>query len=303
MAHPQHLASSSPARALHRVLVSNLPPRTRTSIYLLPPRLFSSSFSSSRRLLPNSKSTTTTSLSFISPPPPPPHSRALSTTPPLRRIDPLQKYPSNERIPYEYVRIPGPPPESSLGPAQPLHAVLRTLDLKTQALVMVAPPPPTAEPGSLDAEAAICRVVDKAALKAAAIEAAQRARRKAVDTKELEVSWGISAHDLGHKLRRLRGFLDQGLAVEVILARKRGGKPVSVEAAEAVLEAVKGAMAEVEGAKETRRMDGRVGGIVRLFWEGPGENKKAKKKNKWGDKEAEAEMEEKEKEKESDDRW
>ncbi|KAI1800969.1 hypothetical protein F4811DRAFT_536214 [Daldinia bambusicola] len=282
MAHPQHLASSSPARALHRVLVSNLPPRIRTSIYLLPPRLFSSS----RRLLPTtttttattSKSATTITRSLL---PPPPHTRALSTTPSLRRIDPLQKYPSNDRIPYEYVRIPGPPPDSTLGPAQPINAVLRTLDPKTHVLVMVAPPAPSADPGSLDAEAAICRIMDKAAMKAAAIEAEQRARRKAVDTKELEVSWGISPHDLGHKLRRLRGFLDQGLAVEVVLAKKRGGKPVAAEAAAAVLRAVRdAALTEVEGAKETRRMDGKVGGVVRLFFEGPSEKKKREKKKR-----------------------
>ncbi|KAK6951815.1 hypothetical protein Daesc_006340 [Daldinia eschscholtzii] len=298
-----HLACSSPARALHRVLVSNLPPRTPSYLYLIPPRLFfsfsssssSSSSFSSRRLLRNSRNATNS----LSPAPAPGHARTLSTTRPLRRIDPLQKYPSNENIPYDYVRVVGqviPEEEggSTLGPAQPIDSVLRTLDRKTHALIMVAPPPAAADPDTLDASAAICRIIDKAAAKAAAIEAEQRARRKAIDTKELEFSWGISPHDLGHKLRRLRQFLDQGLSVEVILARKRGGKPVPVETAEEVLKAVRAALKDVEGAKESRKMDGKVGGIVRLYFEGPSEKKKAKKKKEKEEKEREREREDRE---------
>ncbi|OTB18885.1 hypothetical protein K445DRAFT_314730 [Daldinia sp. EC12] len=298
-----HLAGSSPARALHRVLVSNLPPRIPSYLYLIPPWLFFSSSSSSsssfssRRLLRNSRNATNPL-----PPAPPSHVRTFSAAPPLRRmfsttrsykrIDPLQKHPSNENIPYDYVRVVGqvPPDEeggSTLGPAQPIDSVLRTLDRKTHALVMVAPPPAAADPDTLDASAAICRIIDKAAAKAAAIEAEQRARRKAIDTKELEFSWGISPHDLGHKLRRLRQFLDQGLSVEVILAKKRGGKPVPVETAEEVLKAVRASLKDVEGAKESRKMDGKVGGIVRLYFEGPSEKKRAKKKKEKEERERE----------------
>ncbi|KAI1658991.1 hypothetical protein F4813DRAFT_355325 [Daldinia decipiens] len=279
MAQPRCLAGSSPARALHGVLVSDLLSRSRTtsltlrttSSYLLPPRLFSSS-----HLI------TKTNATALPPPPPPPpiprHARALSTTSVLRRIDLDQKRPTNGNIPYDYVRIPGPPPDNALSPAQPIRSVLASFNPKTHTLVMVAPPLSTAEPDTPEADAAICRIVDNAAAKAAAQEAEQRARRKAVDTKELEISWGISAHDLGHKLRRLRQFLGLGLNVEVILAKKRHAKPVSADAADAVLEAVRGVLALVDGAKETRKMDGKVGEVVRLYFEGPSEKKRRKKK-------------------------
>ncbi|KAI1648172.1 uncharacterized protein F4817DRAFT_335145 [Daldinia loculata] len=277
MAQPRCLASSSPARALHRVLVSDLLSRSRTtslaprttSSYLLPPRLFSSSHLITK---PNA-----TALPL--PPPIPRHTRTLSTTSVLRRIDLSQKRPTNGKIPYDYVRVVGPAPDNALSPAKPIDSVLASLNPKTHTLVMVAPPSSSADPHAPEANAAICRIVDNAASKAAAQEAEQRARRKAVDTKELEISWGISAHDMGHKLRRLRQFLDLGLNVEVILAKKRHAKPVPTETAEAVLEAVRGALTLVDGAKEVRKMDGNVGGVVRLYFEGPSEKKRRKKKD------------------------
>ncbi|KAI0852355.1 hypothetical protein F5Y00DRAFT_193746 [Daldinia vernicosa] len=270
MAQPRCLASSSPARALHGVLVSDLLSRNRitslapriTSPYLLPPRLFSSS-----RLLPKPNAATLPSPSL----PPPRQTRTLSTTPILHRIDQSEKRPTNNKIPYDYVRVVGPPPDNALSPARHIDSVLATINPRTHTLVMVAPPPPSADPSTPEAEAAICRIIDNEAAKAAA-------RRKAANTKELEFSWGISAHDLGHKLRRLRQFLDLGLNVEVILAKKRGAKPVSTETAQAVLEAVRGVLGLVDGAKETRKMDGRVGGVVRLYFEGPSEKRRKKKK-------------------------
>ncbi|KAI0119316.1 hypothetical protein F4814DRAFT_235795 [Daldinia grandis] len=296
MAQTRCLVSSSPARALHRVLVSDLLSRSRTtsltprttSSYLLPPRLFSSS-----RLVTKSNNTTTL---------PPQQTRPLSTTSVLRRIDLSQKRPTNGNIPYPYVRVVGPPPDNALPPAQPLDSVLATINLQTHTLAMVAPPLPEAEPDTPEAEAAICRVIDNAAAsaasaaaKAAIHEAEMRARRKAANTKELEFSWGISPNDLRHKLRRLHQFLDLGLNVEVILAKKRGAKPVSGEAAEAVLEAVRGTLALVDGAKEVRKMDGNVGGMVRLYFEGPSSKRKRKKKEL---EQEQKELEEKEKEKE-----
>ncbi|KAF3063645.1 putative translation initiation factor protein [Daldinia childiae] len=262
MAQPRCLASSSPARALHRVLVSDLLSRSRTtsltsrttSSYLLPPRLFSCS-----HLITNTNTTT------LPPPLPIPRqqTRSLSTTAILRRIDLSQKRPTNGKIPYDYVRVVGPPPDNALSPAQPIGTVLASLNPKTHTLVMRRHMPHRRQRG-LQSRRARSR--------------AARAR-KAVDTKELEFSWGIEPHDMGHKLRRLRQFLDLGLNVEVILAKKRHAKPVSIEAAEAVLEAVRSALTLVDGAKEVRKMDGKVGGVVRLYFEGPSEKKRRKKKD------------------------
>ncbi|KAI1375274.1 hypothetical protein F4677DRAFT_446779 [Hypoxylon crocopeplum] len=292
MAHPRCLAYSSPARALHRVLVSDLSSSSRSSnsglttssssYYLFPPRLFSSLSSSSRRLLLTSRPLPPTPTVT----PIPRHVRPLTTTPTLRRVDAPKVRLTNNKIPSKWVRVVQPPPSNTLGPARHIDDVLAELNLKTHTLVMLAARPavpPEDQRGDdfwqhRNPPAAICRVVDNAAVQAKATEAARGARRKVVNTKELELSWGIAGHDLEHKLRRLRTFLEKGMHVEVVLAKKRRGRAAPPEQAEAVLAQVHEAVASVEGAKESRKMDGSVGGVLHLFFEGPTGNKKVKKK-------------------------
>ncbi|KAI0834584.1 hypothetical protein F5Y06DRAFT_278420 [Hypoxylon sp. FL0890] len=286
MAQPRCLAYS-PARALHRVLVSEfagspaMPSlgRHASAYYLFPPRLF---FSSSSRLLVRKLASP---IPIAAPPTPTLQNaqiRTLTTTPTLQRLNTFKKRLTNEKIPYKWVRIAAAPPDNTLSPPQRTDAILRSLNPKTHTLVMVAPPPhelnEAHEPQTHEQHAAICRIIDNAAAESAAAEAEKEARRKAVDTKELELSWGIAGHDLKHKLRRLREFLDKGLKVEVIMAKKRHGRMATREEAESVLAQVREAVASVDGSKETRKMDGNVGGLVRLFFEGPSEKKRKKKK-------------------------
>ena len=176
--------------------------------------------------------------------------------------------------------------------------VLRDMDRVTYSLEMVAPPPEERkaeeeeeeeeeeeddEDADLyeDAEparprhiiagppAAICRIIDRAAAAAAAYEAKKAARQKAVNTKELELNWAIAPNDLAHKTRRLREFLGKGMQVEVMLANRRHGRVAARAESEAVLAAVREAALAVPGAKESKRMDGEVGGVVRVFFDGP----------------------------------
>lgn len=195
--------------------------------------------------------------------------------------------------------------DQSLSEPMLLSEVLEQLDLSIVLLEMVAPPPmveeeavaveldpETGEPISSPAPeaptpapspklagppAAICRVVDRAKAAAAQAEAKRLARLKAVNTKEIELNWTIGAHDLGHKLRRMKEFLNKGMMVEVMLARKRrSGPQASAETARATLDAVHAAVEEVPGTRQTKKMDGEIGGVVRLFFEGPSESKKRK---------------------------
>ncbi|KAI1406553.1 hypothetical protein F4819DRAFT_162037 [Hypoxylon fuscum] len=290
MAQPRCLSYTSPARALHRVLVSDLTPSSAqqqhatTTYYLFPPRLFSSS-----RALPSIISTSPRTPRLLEPKTvvATHHGavRTLTTTPALRRIHAFKGKVTNAKIPYQWVRIASPPPDNTLSPPQRTSAVLASLNPKTHTLVMVAAPPPPAtdEDGdgppvaTAQAPAAIARIIDNAAAAAASAEAERGARRKAVDTKELELSWSIAPHDLGHKLRRLRAFLEKGLSVEVMLAKKRGGRTAARDEAEAVLLKVREAVAAVDGAKESRKLDGQVGGVARLYFEGVPEGKRRKK--------------------------
>ncbi|CAJ2507890.1 Uu.00g090760.m01.CDS01 [Anthostomella pinea] len=219
--------------------------------------------------------------------------RTLATTPALRRIE-RKKHLTNDEIPYRWIRIasaPSPDSPSSgnsdLSPPQRTESVLSTLNRKTHMLIMVAPPPPPplSDPSDPDSpplisgpSAAICRIIDKVAAAAEASAAAKTARRKAVNKKELELNWAIAPNDLEHKLRRLREFLDKGMHVELMLARKRRGRPATAAESAEVLRRIREAVEEVPGAKEVRKMDGTVGGVVRMFFEGLALGSKEKKK-------------------------
>ncbi|KAI0133082.1 hypothetical protein F4776DRAFT_626031 [Hypoxylon sp. NC0597] len=283
MAHPRCLAYS-PARALHRVLVSDIASvpatpslgRHASIYYLFPPRLF---FSSSSALLAPQLPSPIPIVPIAPPPASQQHVRTLTTSPALQSPEAYKKRLTNAKIPYKWVRIAAAPPDNSLSPPQRLETVLRSIDPKTHTLVMVAPPPH--EPHTLETHephAAICRIIDNAAAATAAAEAEKQARRKAVDTKELELSWSITEHDLSHKLRRLREFLSKGLNVEITLAKKKGGRTATREEAERVVARVREEVASIDGAKESRKMDGDVGGLAKLFFEGPSEKKRRKKK-------------------------
>lgn len=194
----------------------------------------------------------------------------------MQRIQALKHRVINHKIMYEWVRIASAPPESTLSEPRLRDDVLAELNLDTHTLLMVASPPlpkvAEEEIGEDDPNwsppAAICRIIDNEAAMRMEAEIREHRRRREINTKELEFSWSISTNDMAHKLRRMREFLDRGFHVEVMLAKKRKGRQATQEEAEAVLASVREAASEVEGAKETRKMDGDVGGIARLYFEG-----------------------------------
>jgi len=98
--------------------------------------------------------------------------------------------------------------------------------------------------------------------------------------KQLELSWAIDTNDLGHRLKKMKGFLEEGRKVEVVVAKKKGGRMASPKECEGVIARVKQAVAEVEGANETKAMEGKVGGTATLFFEGRAKEKQKKGKAK-----------------------
>ncbi|RYP62265.1 hypothetical protein DL769_007376 [Monosporascus sp. CRB-8-3] len=267
----------SPARALRQIfLLSTHNNATVAPIYLSP-------------LVPRTTTATATPRTTATPAPAPSliKARALSSTASLRKkVEQVKRRPINGQIPYKWIRLVQA--DGSLAPeARRTDDVLMELDTETWTLELLAPPPaprnPDSDPDASDPDvdvgppAAVCRIVDRAAAEAAAEEAARAARRKAVGTKELELNWAIAPHDLEHKLRRLREFLGKGMQVEVMLARKRGGRAAAKDEAEALLARVREAALEgVPGSKESRKMSGTVGGVVHLYFEGPPEKMRRK---------------------------
>lgn len=105
----------------------------------------------------------------------------------------------------------------------------------------------------------------------------ESARRKAgkekkLVTKQLECSWTMSDHDLGHRLGRLKEFLGKGWRVEVVFGAKRKGwadrRAPTQDETKKILANIQAAVKEVEGAKELRAMQGKEGEEATLSFEG-----------------------------------
>ncbi|OLN84870.1 Translation initiation factor IF-3 [Colletotrichum chlorophyti] len=148
--------------------------------------------------------------------------------------------------------------------------VLASLNPETESLRMVSRAP--ARPAEGQPRFAICRVVDKAAEKEKA-RAQEKARkesaRKAARIKELELNWAIAPHDLGHRMKQLKSFLEKGYKVEVLFAKKKGSRAATRDEALALVQAVRDAVAEVEGAKEWKEPDGVPLKVMKLYLDAP----------------------------------
>ncbi|CZR57259.1 related to translation initiation factor IF-3 [Phialocephala subalpina] len=141
-------------------------------------------------------------------------------------------------------------------------AILDSMDRKKDSLVIVKEGEPGIPP--------ICKIMNKVAMRES-----EKARRKAekkggVTVKTMELNWAIDNNDLGHRLTKLKEFLGKGQRVEVLLASKRKGKgrKATEEEAMRVIGKIRGAMREMEGAKEMKPMEGKILGTATLFLEG-----------------------------------
>ena len=106
------------------------------------------------------------------------------------------------------------------------------------------------------------------------VELAQRKtqKEKKKQMKQLEISWTVSDNDLGHRLGRLKEFLEKGWKVEIVFGAMRKGwmgrRKATEDDISRVLERINSAVGEVEGAKEWKPMQGQVGGQAMLSFEG-----------------------------------
>lgn len=156
--------------------------------------------------------------------------------------------------------------DSGLQDARSTADILASLDRKTQSLCVVVPGEPGVPP--------ICKIMNKQAMREA-----ERARHKAAKTqggvtqKTMELNWAIDGHDLEHRLGKLRGFLEKGWRVEIVVAGKKKGRKASEEEGESVLKKIRGVLNEV-GGKEIKPMemkkvgDGKLLGQATLYTEG-----------------------------------
>ena len=140
--------------------------------------------------------------------------------------------PTNNDIPYTYVRVVDPETRKPL-PPKLLSEVVDNLATETQPKPGGGPPKTfttqlaqlVAPPSEATGGYALVRLVDRR--EAAAREKAQRikaqASRKATEEKEILFAWGIAAADVQHKLRKARQELGRGVRVQLVFARRAGG--------------------------------------------------------------------------------
>lgn len=165
------------------------------------------------------------------------------------------------------------PETNKPGPPQGTRFVLRSFDRKTHRLVCISPLP---TPKSKEAEEEwipICKLMDKKEqyLKdKAKADQKKAAKKSSADTlKTLELNWAIDLNDLGHRMKRMKEFLEEGRKVDIVLARKKGGRVASVEDCNALLQKIREQAESVQGAKELKALEGKLGGFATLSYEGP----------------------------------
>ncbi|GAB7354205.1 hypothetical protein MBLNU459_g4752t1 [Dothideomycetes sp. NU459] len=181
----------------------------------------------------------------------------------------------DDEIRARYIAVVDPVTKALSAP-QPRREVLASYDRRTHRLVCVSAPPPPEEAaaGAHGWTTATCRLVSKKEqyeLDKARQKARGAARRSSAEAnaKTLELNWAIDEHDLGHRCRRVREFLEGGRRVEVVFARKKGGRRATGEECEEAVRKIVEAALSVPGAKQAKKMEGKLGAVATLFFEGP----------------------------------
>ncbi|KAK4631623.1 hypothetical protein CLAFUW4_03155 [Fulvia fulva] len=149
--------------------------------------------------------------------------------------------------------------------------IMNDMDDKTHRLVQMSPD----EPDNYDF-IPVCKIVSKKEdydrQKKRKKQEKQKQKVQAITSHEamktVELNWAIDKNDLGHRLGKIKGFLDEGRRVEVVLASKKQGRKASKEECEEVLKMVQGVVAKVDGAKEKEALQGKLGGFATLVLQG-----------------------------------
>lgn len=166
---------------------------------------------------------------------------------------PVDLFPETTRdaaIQAPYVRISTP--DSGLLPAEPLELAMSRVRQGQEHLVQIS--------RGNDDGVAICRIMTVSDLlkQRRDKERLQKEQKKSLKQsvpKQIELTWAIGPHDLEHKLAQLKGFIEDGKKVEIILASKKRQRKATIEEGRALLAKVREKIAEA-GARETQTMQG-----------------------------------------------
>lgn len=175
--------------------------------------------------------------------------RSFHQSRPLAYPD-IDKFPTNEAINARYVQLVNE--ENNLEPPVRLSQVLASFDRQEFFLVQVAP-------AELD-RPPICKILNRKETRDRERAKAKASKAAKVQTKQIELNWAIDAHDLEHRLKQLRNFLEKGRKVEIVLSRpkKRGKRAATVEEIKHVMQKVMDTTKECK-ATLVKAMEGEPG--------------------------------------------
>ena len=143
------------------------------------------------------------------------------------------------------------PDSNALLPPQSPRVVLAHINRETHTLVEVSP--------ASETRMAICRIFSKQEVSEQEMPKSKESKPREKPAKQLEFSWTIDTNDLRHKLIRMKGFLEGGRKVELIIAdrRKRGGakgREVTKEDRDKLIASIRTFTKGLDGVKEWKKM-------------------------------------------------
>jgi translation initiation factor IF-3 len=150
----------------------------------------------------------------------------------------------NDEIQYAFVRLVDSE-TGRLNPPKPLRDILSSVNLKTHFVELVGEQPdPIVK--IISKKDAFDRFKErKAKMKSTA--------KNEIEQKEIQLTWGVAAGDLVHKLKKVREELEKGNRVDVVYARKRGQRLPSPQEMEARVQETLGLMQDI--GKEWKQRD------------------------------------------------
>lgn len=148
-----------------------------------------------------------------------------------------------------------------VGPLSPSR-ILKNFDFQNKSFVTIS------EKYGEGGEYPLCKIMDRAVVRRTELAALRnKHKKKQVQTKTIELTWVVEAHDLETKLRRMKEFLLKGSRVKILVKPKKKGKVMAVADAEEILRRIKDS-ADEAGGKELKSLEGQVLGLMEVTYEG-----------------------------------
>lgn len=166
--------------------------------------------------------------------------------------------------------------------------ILAGLDLNTYSLQVVD----VKLPNGQEVDWPICNIVNKREALEKSKKEKEKKKAQTIKEKTLELNWALAPHDQEHKLRTMQKFLAKGNRVQVVLMKKQNGKAKATSKdAQALVDRIVQAAADVPGSTEWKKREGALLGTLKINFQGKAQEK-AEDKGKGKAKDEEAEVEE-----------